>query len=202
MRLAKIITIHLGLFALGIIPHSLLAQSSSDENSAVVQKHTPSKDIQAYQIYTAKGKISYAQYIEMMGSSIEKQGENGSSRYGNPLWGISRQPHFSLATNANHARCLQRNEGRIGRNRPGNKSGGQENMKGQAIAVPLALGAEMFETDQQTALNEYLNPSDTITKTETMVTPMGAMMGGDPQYDKLKKPSNCGPISKPITSHW
>lgn len=85
---------------------------------------------------------------------------------------------------------------------PGNKSGGQENMKGQAIAVPLALGAEMFETDQQTALNEYLNPSDTITKTETMVTPMGAMMGGDPQYDKLKKPSNCGPISKPITSHW
>ena len=55
------------------------------------------------------------------------------------------------------------------------------------IAVPLALGAEMFETDQQAALDEYLNPTDTSTKTETMVTPMGAMMGGDPQYDKLKK---------------
>jgi hypothetical protein len=51
----------------------------------------------------------------------------------------------------------------------------------------IVLGAEMFETDQQAALNEYLNPTDTSAKTSTTVTPMGAVMGGDPHYDKLKK---------------
>ncbi|MEY2870523.1 MAG: hypothetical protein RLZZ146_446, partial [Bacteroidota bacterium] len=51
----------------------------------------------------------------------------------------------------------------------------------------MVLGAEMFETDQQAALNEYLMPTDTSAKTSTVVTPMGAVMGGDPHYDRLKK---------------
>ncbi len=55
------------------------------------------------------------------------------------------------------------------------------------VSPNMALGAEMFETDQQAALNEYLNPTDTSTqKTQTSVTPMGAMFGQDPQYTKLK----------------
>ncbi len=55
------------------------------------------------------------------------------------------------------------------------------------ISPNMALGAEMFETDQQLALNEYLKPSDTSAqKTQTSVTPMGAMFGQDPHYTKLK----------------
>lgn len=189
MRLAKIITIHLGLFALGIIPQNLWAQSSSDENSAIVRKPNPAKDIQAYQIYTAKGKkITYAQYIEMMGSSIEKQGEKSGHPATIILFGEFHDNPIShwlqLQTTQDIYAEMHEELDEIA---PGNKSGGQENMNGQAIAVPLALGAEMFETDQQAALDEYLNPTDTSTKTEIMVTPMGAMMGGDPQYDKLKK---------------
>ena len=172
MRLAKIITIQLGLFALGIIPQCLLAQSSSNGNSAIVKKPTPAKDIQAYQIYTAKGKkISYAQYIEMMGSSIEEQGEKTGRPATVILFGEFHDNPIA------HWLQLQTTQDVYAE------------MKEELdeIAVPLALGAEMFETDQQAALDEYLNPTDTSTKTETMVTPMGAMMGGDPQYDKLKK---------------
>ena len=172
MRLAKIITIQLGLFALGIIPQCLLAQSSSNGNSAIVKKPTPAKDIQAYQIYTAKGKkISYAQYIEMMGSRIEEQGEKTGRPATVILFGEFHDNPIA------HWLQLQTTQDVYAE------------MKEELdeIAVPLALGAEMFETDQQAALDEYLNPTDTSTKTETMVTPMGAMMGGDPQYDKLKK---------------
>jgi uncharacterized iron-regulated protein len=182
MRLAKIITIHLGLFALGIFPQSLSAQSSSAENSAVVQKNTPAKDIQAYQIYTAKGKkITYAQYIEMMGSSIEKQGEKTGRPATVILFGEFHDNPIA------HWLQLQTTQDIHSEMKEELDEIAPENKGGQAITVPLALGAEMFETDQQAALDEYLNPTDTSTKTETMVTPMGAMMGGDPQYDKLKK---------------
>ncbi|MFN5890669.1 MAG: ChaN family lipoprotein [Bacteroidota bacterium] len=55
------------------------------------------------------------------------------------------------------------------------------------ISPNMALGAEMFETDQQLALNEYLKPTDTSAqKTQTSVSPMGAMFGQDPHYTKLK----------------
>ena len=55
------------------------------------------------------------------------------------------------------------------------------------ISPNMVLGAEMFETDQQLALNEYLKPTDTsVQKTQTSVTPMGAMFGQDPHYTKLK----------------
>ncbi len=55
------------------------------------------------------------------------------------------------------------------------------------ISPNMVLGAEMFETDQQLALNEYLKPTDTsVQKTQTSVTPMGAMFGQDPHYSKLK----------------
>lgn len=57
----------------------------------------------------------------------------------------------------------------------------------------MVLGAEMFETDQQAALNEYLNPTDTSAKTSTVVTPMGDVMGGDPAYDKFKKSTKLWP---------
>jgi uncharacterized iron-regulated protein len=190
MRIAKIITIHLGLFALGIIPQSLSAQSSFDENSAIVKKPTPAKDIQAYQIYTAKGKkISYAQYIEMMGSSIEEQGEKTGRPATVILFGEFHDnpiAHWLQLQTTQDIYAEMKEE--LDEIAPENKSGKTDiTASGQTLWVPLALGAEMFETDQQAALDEYLNPTDTSTKTETMVTPMGAMMGGDPQYDKLKK---------------
>ena len=190
MRLAKIITIHLGLFALGIFPQSLSAQSSLTENSTVVQKHTPAKDIQAYQIYTAKGKkITYAQYIEMMGSSIEKQGEKTGRPATVILFGEFHDnpiAHWLQLQTTQDIYSEMKEE--LDEIAPENKSGQRDIIaSGQTLWVPLALGAEMFETDQQAALDEYLNPTDTSTKTETMVTPMGAMRGGDPQYDKLKK---------------
>jgi uncharacterized iron-regulated protein len=182
MRLAKRITIQLGLFALGIIPQCLLAQSSSNGNSAIVKKPTPAKDIQAYQIYTAKGKkISYAQYIEMMGSRIEEQGEKTGRPATVILFGEFHDNPIA------HWLQLQTTQDIYAEMKEELDEIATENKGGQAITVPLALGAEMFETDQQAALDEYLNPTDTNTKTETMVTPMGAMMGGDPQYDKLKK---------------
>ena len=75
MRLAKNIVIHLGIVAAGLLSQGLSAQSLTEEKSAIPAK-TKAKDIQAYQIYTSKGKkITYAKYIEMLGSSIEEQGE-------------------------------------------------------------------------------------------------------------------------------
>lgn len=182
MRLAKLIAIQFGLFALGIFPQNLSGQSTSDENSVVVKKHTPAKDIQAYQIYTAKGKkITYAQFIEMMGSRIEEHGEKKGHPATVILFGEFHDNPIA------HWLQLQTTQDIYNEMKEELDEIAADKASGQTLRVPLALGAEMFETDQQVALNEYLNPTDTSAKTETMVTPMGAMMGGDPQYDKLKK---------------
>ena len=182
MRLAKNIVIHLGIVAAGLLSQGLSAQSLTEEKSAIPAK-TKAKDIQAYQIYTSKGKkITYAKYIEMLGSSIEEQGE----KIGHPstiiLFG---EFHDNPITHWLQLQTTQDIYTELKEELDEIPAGDKMNRDG--LKVPLALGAEMFETDQQLALNEYLNPTDTSEKTETVVTPMGAMMGGDPSYDKLKK---------------
>jgi hypothetical protein len=51
----------------------------------------------------------------------------------------------------------------------------------------MTLGAEMFETDQQNALNDYLTPTEV--ENSSSQTPVSPMMGmpKDPSYEKLKK---------------
>ncbi len=120
---------------------------------------TPLKDIAAFQIYTSTGKkISY----EKMVKQIEKSQLKNTDARNVVLFGELHDNPIS------HWLELQLTENIF-----------QFNSN-------LALGAEMFETDQQTALNDYLSPNKDTTKTNT-TNPMGMGFGADPRVSKLKK---------------
>lgn len=127
---------------------------------------TPAKNIQAYQIFDAKGKkVSYAQFLATITKSLQQTAPQPAvilfgELHDNPIvhW-------LQYQTTSDLFR----------------------------VTPFMVLGAEMLETDQQAALNEYLMPTDTSAKTPTVVTPMGAVMGGDPNYEKFKKSTKLWP---------
>lgn len=129
------------------------------QNINAQNDHTPLKDIAPFQIYTSSGKkITY----EKMVKQIEKSQLKGSDARNVILFGELHDNPIS------HWLELQLTENIF-----------QFNSN-------LALGAEMFETDQQTALNEYLTLKKDTTKTNTN-NPMGMGFGVDPRVTKLKK---------------
>jgi len=64
-----------------------------------------------------------------------------------------------------------------------------------AIHSKMALGAEMFERDQQWALNTYLNPPADSLPAQAKAPSMMSW-GGDPAYSRLKKSINLWPNTK------
>lgn len=121
---------------------------------------TPAKNIQAYQIFDAQGKkVSYAQFLAAVTAKLQKSAPQPAVILFGELHDNPMVHWLQYQTTTDLFR----------------------------VTPYMVLGAEMFETDQQAALNEYLMPTDTSAKTSTMVTPMGAVMGGDPHYDRLKK---------------
>lgn len=145
-------------------------------------KRTPSGHIQAYQIYDANGKkLSYTQFIERLGNNLEKHNTQPNvllfgELHDNPIvhWmQIQTTQDLWLELNEDTNKITKANLGPL-----------------------MVLGAEMFETDQQSAVNEYLNPSDTSHETQTQVSPMGATMGEDPNFATLKKSTKLWPNFK------
>ncbi len=121
---------------------------------------TPAKNIQAYQIFDAQGKkVSYAQFLAAVTAKLQKSAPQPAVILFGELHDNPMVHWLQYQTTTDLFR----------------------------VTPYMVLGAEMFETDQQAALNEYLMPTDTSAKTSTVVTPMGAVMGGDPNYDRLKK---------------
>ncbi len=123
------------------------------------EKKVPTKDVTAFQIYTSNGKkITYEKLVnQLLKAQSSKPMESNVILFGE----LHDNP-------ISHWLELQLTQDIY-----------QFNAK-------MVLGAEMFETDQQFAVNEYLNPTkDTVAKKS--VTPMGMMIGQDPSYTKLKK---------------
>jgi hypothetical protein len=121
---------------------------------------TPAKNILPYQIFDAQGKkVSYAQFLAAVTAKLQKSAPQPAVILFGELHDNPIVHWLQYQTTTDLFR----------------------------VTPYMVLGAEMFETDQQAALNEYLIPTDTSAKTSTVVTPMGAVMGGDPHYDKLKK---------------
>ena len=126
----------------------------------------PAKNIQAYQIFDAQGKkVSYEQFLKAITVKLQKSAPQPSVVLFGELHDNPIVHWLQYQTTSDLFR----------------------------VTPFMVLGAEMFETDQQAALNEYLNPTDTSAKTSTVVTPMGAVMGGDPAYDKFKKSTKLWP---------
>lgn len=126
----------------------------------------PAKNIQAFQIFDAQGKkVSYEQFLKAITAKLQKSAPQPSVVLFGELHDNPIVHWLQYQTTSDLFR----------------------------VTPYMVLGAEMFETDQQAALNEYLNPTDTAAKTSTVVTPMGAVMGGDPVYDKFKKSTKLWP---------
>jgi len=126
----------------------------------------PAKNIQAYQIFDAQGKkVSYEQFLKAITVKLQKSAPQPSVVLFGELHDNPIVHWLQYQTTSDLFR----------------------------VTPYMVLGAEMFETDQQAALNEYLNPTDTSAKTSTVVTPMGAVMGGDPAYDKFRKSTKLWP---------
>ncbi len=123
------------------------------------EKRVPSDEVAAFQIFDSKGKkVSYSKFIKAVRKSFLTQPNSRDVL----LFGELHDNPIS------HWLELQVT---------------QDLFDDQSNIV---LGAEMFETDQQTALNEYLNPKKDTTKQNTN-NPMGMGFGVDPNYTKLKK---------------
>ena len=126
----------------------------------------PAKNIQAFQIFDAQGKkVSYEQFLKAITAKLQKSAPQPSVVLFGELHDNPIVHWLQYQTTSDLFR----------------------------VTPYMVLGAEMFETDQQSALNEYLNPTDTSAKTSTVVTPMGTVMGGDPVYDKFKKSTKLWP---------
>jgi hypothetical protein len=142
-----------------LFSNKAVAQNHSDESKAQVKKATID-DVAAFQIFDSKGKkVSYAKFIK----ALQKSLPNKSDSKGVLLFGELHDNPIA------HWLELQVTQDLY------------------AFQPNMILGAEMFETDQQTALNTYLNPPLDTTKKSTSVNPMGMGFGPDPNYIKLKK---------------
>ena len=137
---------------------SVSVKSQTSHNLA--KKNIPTDNIAAFQIYTSNGKkISYAKFVKEISKKVKK---NENSK-GVVLFGELHDNPIS------HWLELQLTQDIFNENNR------------------LVLGAEMFETDQQKALNEYLKPAIDTSLTEKQKNPMGMGFGVDPNYTKLKK---------------
>jgi hypothetical protein len=117
-------------------------------------------DVAAFQIFDSKGKkVTYAKFIK----AIEKSLVANSNARGILLFGELHDNPIA------HWLELQVTQDLYSKH------------------TNMVLGAEMFETDQQAALNTYLNPPVDTTKKSSSVNPMGMGFGPDPNYLKLKK---------------
>jgi len=142
-----------------LFSNKAVAQNHSDESKDQLKKATIN-DIAAFQIFDSKGKkISYAKFIK----ALQKSLTNKSDSRGVLLFGELHDNPIA------HWLELQVTQDLY------------------AFQPNIVLGAEMFETDQQTALNTYLNPPVDTIKKSTSVNPMGMGFGPDPNYIKLKK---------------
>jgi len=142
-----------------LFSNKAVAQNHSDESKVQTKKATID-DVAAFQIFDSKGKkVSYAKFIKAVQKSLPKKTDSR----GILLFGELHDNPIA------HWLELQVTQDLF------------------AFQSNMVLGAEMFETDQQTALNTYLNPPVDTTKKSTSVNPMGMGFGPDPNYIKLKK---------------
>jgi uncharacterized iron-regulated protein len=134
------------------------AQNHSDQTEVAIKK-VSIDEIAAFQIYDSKGKkVSYAKFIKAVRKSFLTKPDSRDVL----LFGELHDNPIS------HWLELQVTQDLFD------------------VHSNIVLGAEMFETDQQTALNEYLNPKKDTAKQNTN-NPMGMGFGADPRVAKLKK---------------
>jgi uncharacterized iron-regulated protein len=134
------------------------AQNHSDQTQVAIKK-VSIDEIAAFQIFDSKGKkVSYAKFIKAVRKSFLTKPNSRDVL----LFGELHDNPIS------HWLELQVTQDLFD------------------VHSNIVLGAEMFETDQQTALNEYLNPKKDTAKQNTN-NPMGMGLGADPNYTKLKK---------------
>ena len=134
------------------------AQSLQDEKT--ISSPVSAKNISAFELYNAKGKkISYAQFLKSLKAKIKSHSETSTVL----LFGELHDNPIVHWLQIQMSSDLYRSNNN------------------------MVLGAEMFETNQQMALDEYLNPSDSNQAAEKIMSPMGAMTGDDPAYTALKK---------------
>ena len=142
-----------------LFPNNAVAQNHTDDAKVQTKKATVD-DVAAFQIFDSKGKkVPYAKFIK----AIEKSLIANSNARGILLFGELHDNPIA------HWLELQVTQDLYSKH------------------TNMVLGAEMFETDQQAALNTYLNPPVDTTKKSTSVNPMGMGFGPDPNYLKLKK---------------
>jgi hypothetical protein len=123
------------------------------------EKRVPSDEVAAFQIFDSRGKkVSYSKFIKAVRKSFLTKPDSRDVL----LFGELHDNPIS------HWLELQVTQDLFD------------------VHSNIVLGAEMFETDQQTALNEYLNPKKDTAKQNTN-NPMGMGFGADPNYTKLKK---------------
>jgi len=142
-----------------LFPNNAVAQNHTDDAKVQTKKATLD-DVAAFQIFDSKGKkVTYAKFIK----AIEKSLIANSNARGILLFGELHDNPIA------HWLELQVTQDLYSKH------------------TNMVLGAEMFETDQQVALNTYLNPPVDTTKKSASVNPMGMGFGPDPNYLKLKK---------------
>lgn len=142
-----------------LFPNNAVAQNHTDDAKVQTKKATLD-DVAAFQIFDSKGKkVTYAKFIK----AIEKSLIANSNARGILLFGELHDNPIA------HWLELQVTQDLYSKH------------------TNMVLGAEMFETDQQAALNTYLNPPVDTTKKSSSVNPMGMGFGPDPNYLKLKK---------------
>ena len=142
-----------------LFPNNAVAQNHTDDAKVQTKKATVD-DVAAFQIFDSKGKkVTYAKFIK----AIEKSLIANSNARGILLFGELHDNPIA------HWLELQVTQDLYSKH------------------TNMVLGAEMFETDQQAALNTYLNPPVDTTKKSTSVNPMGMGFGPDHNYLKLKK---------------
>lgn len=143
----------------GVLFFNQLGAQNTDEMAKVEKSKGSIEDVAAFQIFDSKGKkISYAKFIKSVRKSFLSKPDSRDVL----LFGELHDNPIA------HWLELQVTEDLFDMHKN------------------LVLGAEMFETDQQFALNEYLNPKKDTSKQSTN-NPMGMGFGADPRVAKLKK---------------
>ena len=134
--------------------------AQSFEGKTIKSSTISAKNISAFELYNAKGKkISYAQLLKSLKAKITSHSQTSTVL----LFGELHDNPIVHWLQIQISSDLYR------------------------INSNMVLGAEMFETNQQMALDEYLHPSDSGQATEKIMNPMGSMTGDDPAYTTLKK---------------
>lgn len=143
----------------GVLFFNQLGAQNTDEMAIIEKSKASIDDVAALQIFDSKGKkISYAKFIKSVRKSFLSKPDSRDVL----LFGELHDNPIA------HWLELQVTEDLFDMHKN------------------LVLGAEMFETDQQFALNEYLNPKKDTSKQSTN-NPMGMGFGADPRVAKLKK---------------